>query len=200
MITKSSGSAVTGQTITFDASGSRDPEGGPLTFSWSFFDVGIEKSGQIVSYAYSTPRTKTVGLTVTDNEGAKTISSAVIQVTVPKSGPTTTITISVTTKVPTLATNKTTLDLFNATNETTTMVPTEVVTGATPEQNPVPKPALTEGGSIKSSGDTGSGSNQNPGQSPAGSAGGSSINIYVIMGVMAIILVGIFGFIMLKKR
>jgi hypothetical protein len=73
IITKSAGSAVVGQTITFDASGSRDPEGGPLTFLWSFFDLDTEKSGSTVSQSYSTAGTKTVGLTVTDNQGAKTI-------------------------------------------------------------------------------------------------------------------------------
>jgi hypothetical protein len=205
IITKSSGSAVTGQVITFDASSSRDPEGGSLTFLWSFYDLDIEKSGPTVSQSYSTPGTKTVGLTVTDAKGAKSVSSAVITVTSPKSGPipegTTLVTSVTTTQVPALVTNRTTLEPFNVTSETTTIVPTEVVTGATPEGTSVPAPGLTDGTAIKSSSDAGSGSSQIPAQNPAGAAaGGSPVNIYVVLGVMAIILVGLFGFIMFKRR
>lgn len=204
IITKSAGSAVVGQSITFDASGSRDPEGGSLTFVWSFFDLDIEKSGPTVSQSYSTPGTKTVGLTVTDNQGAITISSAVIVVTSPQYGVktqvTTLVTSAATTQVPTLVTNRTTLEPFNVTSETTTIVPTEVVTGATPEGTSVPAPVVTDGTGIKPSGDTGPGSSQVPAQNPSGAAGGSPVNIYVVLGVMAIILVGLFGFIMFKRQ
>jgi len=204
IITKSAGSAVVGQSITFDASGSRDPEGGPLTFLWSFFDLDIDKSGPTVSQSYSTPGTKTIGLTVTDNQGAKTISSAVIVVTSPQSGVktqvTTLVTSVATTQVPALVTNKTTLEPFNVTSETTTIVPTEVVTGATPEGTSVPAPVLTDGTAIKSSSDAGSGSSQAPAPVPTAPAEGSPVNIYVVLGVMAIILVGLFGFIMFKRQ
>jgi cell wall-associated NlpC family hydrolase len=210
IITKSAGSAVVGQSITFDASGSRDPEGGPLTFLWSFFDLDIEKSGPIVSQSYPTPGTKTVGLTVTDNQGAKTISSAVIVVTSPQSGVKTQVTTQVTTLVAnitttpitTLATNTTTTQRpSNITSETTTIAPTEVVTGVTQQGTSGLAPVLTAGTAVKSSGDAGAGSGQAPAQNPAGAAaGGSPVNIYVVLGVMAIILVGIFGFIMFKRQ
>lgn len=204
IITKSSGSAVVGQVITFDASGSRDPEGGPLTFLWTFFDLDIQKSGPTVSQSYSTTGTKTVGLTVTDNEGAKTISSAVITVRSSQSEVITQVTTLVTTvettQVPAPVTNKTTLDPFNVTSETPTILPTEFVTGENPSGRSLPARDLTDGTAIQSSGDAGSGSGQTPGQGPAGAAGGSPVNIYVILGVMAIILVGLFGFIMLKRR
>jgi hypothetical protein len=214
IITKSAGSAVVGQSITFDASGSRDPEGGPLTFLWSFFDLDIEKSGPTVSQSYPTPGTKTVGLTVTDNQGAKTISSAVIVVTSPQSGVKTQVTTPVTsvatTQVPSLVNASTTTPVTNITTtqrpsnitgETTTIVPAEVVTGVTPGGTSAPAPAVTDGTAIKPSGDAGTGSSQVPAQNPAGAAaGGSPVNIYVVLGVMAIILVGIFGFIMFKKQ
>jgi PKD domain len=192
IITKSSGSAVVGQSITFDASGSRDPEGGSLTFLWSFYDLDIEKSGPVVTQVYSTPGTKTVGLRVTDAKGVKSVSSAVIVVTSPQS--------EAITQVPTQVTTRTTLKPFNVTNETTTIVPTEVVTGVTPEGTSVPAPVLTAGTAIKSSSDAGSGSSQIPAQNPAGATEGSPVNIYVVLGVMAIILVGLFGFIMFKRR
>jgi LPXTG-motif cell wall-anchored protein len=136
--------------------------------------------------------TKNVILTVTDAKGVKSVSSAVIVVTSPQS-------VAIT-QVPTQVTNRTTLQPFNVTNGTATIVPTEVVTGATPEGTSVPAPGLTDGTAIKSSSDAGSGPGQIPAQNPAGDTGGSPVNITVVLGVMAIILVGLFGFIMFKRR
>ncbi len=64
------GPAVTGQmplTVHFDAGGSTDPEGEPLTYTWDFGDGSPEATGQQVSHSYqSVPGSMTASLTVTD--------------------------------------------------------------------------------------------------------------------------------------
>ena len=66
------------ETITFNGSGSRDPDGSIASYSWDFGDGG-NSNQQTANHAYSSPGTYTVGLTVTDNEGAT--GSATVQVT-----------------------------------------------------------------------------------------------------------------------
>jgi len=58
-------SGTVGQVLTFNGSGSSDPEGDPLTYSWTFGDGGTG-SGSIVTHAYSTAGTFLVTLTVSD--------------------------------------------------------------------------------------------------------------------------------------
>ena len=183
ILTKSSGTAIIGEQIIFDASGSRDPEGGALTFLWFFADDNIEKSGPLVTYAYSTPGTKTIGLTVTDNQGAQTVSSAKITVNpLPSEKPT-----------PPLVT-----ETIPPANETF-----QNLTQMTPIANPIitmiPTTVLTNDASGQSPGGTGS-SNQGSGSASANaSPAGPPYIMYMIVG--AVILVGVvLGGIVFVKR
>lgn len=55
--------------LTFDGSGSFDPDGGAITnYSWDFGDSATG-SGAVTTHAYSAAQTYTVTLTVTDDEG-----------------------------------------------------------------------------------------------------------------------------------
>ena len=59
------------ETVSFDGSGSRAPDGGSLSYSWAF-GTGSNPStgtGEMPSCTYSTPGTKVVTLTVTDAAG-----------------------------------------------------------------------------------------------------------------------------------
>jgi len=55
--------------VTFNASGSYDPDGTIVDYSWDFGD-GNTATGVIVSHSYPAIGTYTVTLTVTDNDGA----------------------------------------------------------------------------------------------------------------------------------
>jgi len=65
--------------VTFNGSGSTDPDGTISSYAWNFGD-GTTSSGSVVSKTFNTAGTYTVTLTVTDNRGGKGTSSAVIQV------------------------------------------------------------------------------------------------------------------------
>ncbi len=58
-------SAAINQVLTFDGSGSSDPDNDPLDYEWQFGD-GATASGVTVTHAYSTAGNKTVTLTVDD--------------------------------------------------------------------------------------------------------------------------------------
>lgn len=55
--------------VVLSATGSRDPEGGPLTFEWQFGD-GVSASGPTVSHVYADSASYEVRLKVTDERGA----------------------------------------------------------------------------------------------------------------------------------
>lgn len=55
-----------GLPVSFDGSGSHDPEGGSLVFHWTFGDGGVG-SGERPAYAYGSAGTYTVTLDVTDD-------------------------------------------------------------------------------------------------------------------------------------
>jgi PKD repeat protein len=59
---------IAGQTITFDASASRDPDGSIVSYAWVFGD-GTTGSGRIAAHAYVSYGSYTVALTVTDSDG-----------------------------------------------------------------------------------------------------------------------------------
>lgn len=55
--------------VSFDGSGSADPDGSIVDYAWDFGD-GDTGSGQTTTHTYTTPGTYTPSLTVTDNDGA----------------------------------------------------------------------------------------------------------------------------------
>jgi YD repeat-containing protein len=63
--------ALIGQTVTFDASSSTDPDGGTIAkYEWDLDGSGsYDKTGAKVSTSYSSAGTRNVKLRVTDNEG-----------------------------------------------------------------------------------------------------------------------------------
>ncbi len=69
-------------TCEFDATGSDDPDGTIISYSWDFGD-GIQGSGEITSHEYGTPGTYTVILTVTDDNGASGSDSQDVTVSTP---------------------------------------------------------------------------------------------------------------------
>jgi PKD repeat protein len=68
--------------VSFDASGSNDPDGIIVSYSWNFGD-GTTGSGMTPGHTYNNSGNYTVTLTVTDNDGATDSSSRLIQVTQP---------------------------------------------------------------------------------------------------------------------
>lgn len=74
-------------TVNFDASGSSDPQGFALTYSWSFSDGGTA-TGVTASHAFQNHGTYTA--TVAVNDGHNTTTSSPIQITVSAAPPTVT--------------------------------------------------------------------------------------------------------------
>ena len=72
-------SAVVGESLTFNGSGSSDPDGSLVSYIWDFGD-GTGASGVSVSHAYTQAGTYTATLTVTDNGGLSSVDSAVVTV------------------------------------------------------------------------------------------------------------------------
>ena len=66
-------------TMSFDASGSSDPDGSIVNYDWNFGD-GNSGSGMTVSHEYTTAGQYTALLTVTDNDGATDTDAVVITV------------------------------------------------------------------------------------------------------------------------
>ncbi len=70
--------------VSFDGSGSSDPDGGGLTYAWDFTNDGtFDASGVTTSHAYGTPGTYSAILRVSDAQGATDTDSTVITVTDP---------------------------------------------------------------------------------------------------------------------
>jgi PKD repeat protein len=91
-----------GQTITFDASASYDPDGTISKYEWDFNNDGVtDKTGVTVTWSYSNYGSYTVKLTVTDNDGLsssttqtiKISSNPVAQITVDKTSGLTPLTV-----------------------------------------------------------------------------------------------------------
>jgi len=70
----------TGETVTFDASGSSDSDGTIQSYSWDFGD-GSTGTGEVVDHVYSDGGTYTVTLTVTDDDGDTDSVSTDVNVT-----------------------------------------------------------------------------------------------------------------------
>lgn len=71
--------AIVDESITFDATSSKDPDGSIVQYTWTFGD-GNSSSQSVVEHAFTSTGTYTVTLTVTDNEGAT--ASATRQITI----------------------------------------------------------------------------------------------------------------------
>jgi len=72
-------SALKGRTVYFSGSGSSDPDGYIISYSWSFGD-GSTKSGASVSHAFSAAGTYTVTLTVKDDRMATSSDTLIVTV------------------------------------------------------------------------------------------------------------------------
>jgi YD repeat-containing protein len=68
----SSNPALTGEAVTFDASGSSDPDGTIATYAWDLDDDGQfdDASGKTVQTSFPTAGSYPIGLRVSDNHGA----------------------------------------------------------------------------------------------------------------------------------
>jgi PKD repeat protein len=78
-----SASTTTGRAplpVTFDASGSRDPEGGSLTYHWNFGDGSAAVGGAVTTHTYNGQGTYLATVTVTDGQGASDSSNVIITV------------------------------------------------------------------------------------------------------------------------
>jgi len=68
--------------VTFDGSGSTDPDGTVVSWAWMFGD-GATGSGSVVTHTYTSTGTFNVTLTVTDNSGNTGVATASITITQP---------------------------------------------------------------------------------------------------------------------
>lgn len=75
--------ATAGLGVTVDASGSSDPDGAIVTYAWTFGD-GQSATGATAAHQYAAAGTYTVGLVVTDDDGASASASAQVTVTAPE--------------------------------------------------------------------------------------------------------------------
>ena len=89
-LTEDKTTALVGETITFNASTSYDPDGVILSYDWDFGD-GTTGSGVTVTHNYSAAGTYTVTLTVTDDSSLTDTTSATKTISTPTDTTTTTV-------------------------------------------------------------------------------------------------------------
>ena len=66
-------------TVTFDATGTYDPDGDPMTYAWDFGDHG-KTTGPLVTHVFQQISSFTVTLTVADNHGGVTVATQLVNV------------------------------------------------------------------------------------------------------------------------
>ena len=71
--------------LTLSAAGSIDPDGDPLTYTWTFGDLlpSITTTAQTVTHAYSAPDAYTAVLTAADGRGLINTATAAVTITLP---------------------------------------------------------------------------------------------------------------------
>jgi PKD repeat protein len=77
--------SCTDLSCSFDGTGSSDPDGEIVTYSWTFGDGGTG-SGATITHAYDSVGTRAVTLSVTDDDGATGSQSQSVSVTAPSGG------------------------------------------------------------------------------------------------------------------
>ncbi|MCL0069783.1 PKD domain-containing protein [Dehalococcoidia bacterium] len=70
---------IAGQPITFDASGSSDPDGEIMSYEWDFGD-GTSGTGKVVEHTFALAGDYTVTLTIADNDGVVSSFSKMVTV------------------------------------------------------------------------------------------------------------------------
>lgn len=71
------------ETITFDASGSSDPDGSIITYEWDFGD-GTTGAGEFATHSYVSEGFYNVSLTVTDNDGLTDTATQITNEVIPE--------------------------------------------------------------------------------------------------------------------
>lgn len=67
-------------TVALNAAGSQDPDGQITNYSWNFGDSTAGRSGVTATHVFANPGQYTVVLTVTDNRGASSSTSTIVDV------------------------------------------------------------------------------------------------------------------------
>lgn len=80
----SSKAAKAGERVSFDGSGSRDPDGSIASYLWNFADRGATASGKTASHVFQDAGTYYVTLTVKDDAGAEDTDTVVVSVELPR--------------------------------------------------------------------------------------------------------------------
>lgn len=86
-MTATATSGVTPFTVTFDATGSSDPDGSILSYRWTFGDGSPSVNGAVIDHTYESTGEFTATLEVADNRGAIGKASATITANSPSPPP-----------------------------------------------------------------------------------------------------------------
>lgn len=76
--------AKAGERVSFDGSGSRDPDGSIASYLWNFADRGATATGKTASHVFQDAGTYYVTLTVKDDRGAEDTDTVVVSIEEPR--------------------------------------------------------------------------------------------------------------------